>query len=117
MLRSPRIISELKRALAQAGSREIGGLLLENATGRQRIHLSPNLASAPGVLEVPGWWLRRMLNRKDESGLTPVAFFHSHSDTLEPSHTDLESMSSLRLPWIILRYRGDDLTWITLNYK
>lgn len=115
MLRSAHVLAELKRALLQAGRREIGGLLLENSSGDQRIHLAPNLASDPGALEVPGWWLARMLDRPHASGFRPVAFLHSHLTTLEPSDTDLHSMKRSALPWIILRYENEQLTWVTLG--
>jgi proteasome lid subunit RPN8/RPN11 len=111
MLSCTTIIAELKRALACARGREIGGLLLEDAQGRQRIHLAPNLLQEPGCLEVPGWWLNRMLQRQDDSGFRPVAFFHSHLTTLEPSEADRAAMHRLTLPWIILRIEAGHLAW------
>jgi proteasome lid subunit RPN8/RPN11 len=111
MLSCPRIIAELERAFAWAGGREIGGLLFEDSAGRQRICITPNLLREPGALEVPGWWLKRMLRRRDPSGFRPVAFFHSHLSVLEPSATDRAAMRRLTLPWIILRSEAGHLTW------
>lgn len=112
MLLCPTVITELERALARARDREIGGVLLQDSAGSQRIRLAPNLLEEPGALEVPGWWLRRMLERRDASGLRPIAFFHSHLSTLDLSDEDRVAMRAAPLPWIILQLDAGVLRWI-----
>ena len=111
MLRCPAIIAELERALFAARGREIGGLLFEDPAGRQRVYLAPNLSPEPGAFEAPGWWLQRMLQRRDASGFRPIAFLHSHLSTLELSDADRVAMRGLALPWIVLRSEARRLTW------
>jgi proteasome lid subunit RPN8/RPN11 len=115
MLHSPDVIRDLERALAQARGREIAGLLLDGPSGKQRIQLAPNLLSEPGVVEVPRWWMARMLRRRYTSDFRPVAFFHSHISSLQPSETDRASMRRSPLPWLIVRIQADRLTWTVLT--
>jgi proteasome lid subunit RPN8/RPN11 len=114
MLRSSHVIAELERALRLARGREIAGLLLEDPAGDQRLRLAPNLVSEPGAIEVPRWWLERMLRRREPSEYRPVAFLHSHVSSLEPSETDRSSMQRFPLPWIILRIEAGQLSWVVL---
>ena len=111
MFRSATVIGALQRAILAARGRDIRGLLLEDPAGEQRIQLAPNLVSEPGAAEVPGWWLERALRRRDPEGFRPVAFFHSHVSSLEPSETDCASMQGSSLPWIVLLVREGQLAW------
>jgi proteasome lid subunit RPN8/RPN11 len=105
------VIDELERALRSVGAREIAGIVFETPDGDQRVRLGPNLATEPGAVEIPGWWLTAMLQHTDQDGARPVAFFHSHLSTLEHSDTDRAAMSASPLPWIILRLEGGRLIW------
>jgi proteasome lid subunit RPN8/RPN11 len=115
MLHSPDVIRELEGALGRARGREIAGLLLEDSTGEQRIRLAPNLLNEPGTIEVPRWWLERMLTREDPPGYRPVAFFHSHVSSLDASDTDLAAIRHFHLPWLILRMDVGRLSWVVLT--
>lgn len=100
---SSAIIAELNRGLAQARGRELVGLLLEDDAGDQRIRLAPNLMSEPGRFEAPWWWFESLLGKPDRNGFVPVAFFHSHTSSLDLSERDRQSMTQLRLTWIVLK--------------
>ncbi|MET0533454.1 MAG: hypothetical protein ABW171_04450, partial [Steroidobacter sp.] len=112
MLRSPRVIGELERALANTGEHEIAGLLLEDATGEQRFQRAPNLCTEPCTIEVPRWWLERRL--RCGSVHRPIAFVHSHVTSLEPSDADRASLQNFPLPWIIVRLHAGKLEWAVL---
>lgn len=107
----PVVARELLQLVTAAHGFEVAGLLLENATGEQRIQRAPNLAREPGEAEVPRWWLDRTLARRDGAGFHPVAFFHSHRSSLEMSATDRESARTMSLPWIVLAVREGELAW------
>lgn len=111
VLLSATLIDELGRAILAARGHEIAGILLEDPAGEQRILLAPNLLSEPGAGEIPRWWLDRNLRRRDPAGLRPIAFFHSHVSSLEPSETDCVSMRGFSLPWIVLLVREGQLAW------
>lgn len=111
MLASATVIDELERALHHAGAREIAGLLLEAPDGSQCIRLAPNIASDSGTVEIPGWWICSQLQRIERDGARPIAFFHSHMSTLEPSDTDRVAVRDSPLPWIILLLDNGRLTW------
>jgi proteasome lid subunit RPN8/RPN11 len=100
---SSQAIAELGQALDQIRGRELGGLLLEDDAGNQHIRLAPNLMSEPGAFAAPAWWFENMLGKRDGNGFVPVAFFHTHTSSLELSDRDRESMKRLRLPWIVFK--------------
>ena len=102
---------DLLRLIAAARGLEVAGLLLGNAVGEQRILRAPNLQGEPGNVEIPRWWLDKMLSRRDHSGFRPIAFFHSHNSTLELSETDRGSLPSVPLPWVVLVARDGQLRW------
>jgi len=95
-------INELFALSKIASGHEVAGLLLENAAGEQRIERAPNLHSELGHVEIPGWWIDRMLVRQSYPGFQPVALFHSHVSSLELSETDRVSLNKFPLPWIVL---------------
>jgi proteasome lid subunit RPN8/RPN11 len=106
---SPAITRELMQLIVAARGLEVAGLLWENSAGEQRIQRAPNLHSEPGNVEIPGWWLERLLSRQDRSGFCPVAFFHSHTSSLDLSETDRASQRRMSLPWIVLMVTDDRL--------
>ena len=114
LLHSSHVIAELERAVRLARGREIAGLLLEDPAGDQLLRLAPNLLNEPGQIEVPGWWLERMLHRRDPSEYRPVAFLHSHVSSLDLSETDRASIQGFPLPWIVLRIDTDGLRWVVV---
>ena len=111
MFRSTHLIGELERAILAARGREIAGLLLESSDGEQRIRRAPNLLSDPGETELPRWWLDRALASGLTGELRPIAFFHSHTTSLDLSEADRASMVGFPLPWIVLLLREGRLTW------
>jgi proteasome lid subunit RPN8/RPN11 len=105
-------INELFALTKVARGLEVAGLLLENAAGEQRIQRAPNLHSEPGNIEIPRWWIDRMLVRQSPPGFRPVAFFHSHVSSLELSETDRASLDNFPLPWIVLMVKDGQLEWV-----
>lgn len=110
MLR-PAAIVELTRAIARARGLEIGGLVLEEPSGAQRIQLAPNLQAKPGAFEAPRWWFDVRIGRCDPCGYRPVAFFHSHCSSLDLSSRDRESLRGSPLPWIVVCAHSGQLAW------
>jgi proteasome lid subunit RPN8/RPN11 len=110
MLR-PAAIVELARAIACARGLEIGGLLLEEPSGAQRIQLAPNLQTEPGSFEAPRWWFDARIGRCDLHGYRPVAFIHSHGSSLDLSDVDRESLRGSTLPWIVVCVDSGRLAW------
>jgi proteasome lid subunit RPN8/RPN11 len=108
---STAVTGELKRMITTARGLEVAGLLLENPAGEQRIQRAPNLQSEPGHVEIPRWWLDRMLGRQDCAGFRPIAFFHTHVLSLELSETDRASLDNAVLPWIVLMVNDGQIKW------
>ena len=110
MLR-PAAIEELARAIANARGLEVGGLVLEEPSGAQRIQLAPNLRAEPDAFEAPRWWFDVRIGRCDPGGYRPVAFFHSHCSSLDLSSRDRESLRGFPLPWIVVCADSGRLAW------
>ena len=106
------VICELFALIMAARGLEVAGLLLENSSGEQRIQRAPNLNSEPGNVEIPRWWIERMLARQSFHGFRPVAFFHSHVSSMELSETDRASLHNFPLPWIVLMAQDGQLRWV-----
>lgn len=106
------VISELFALITATRGLEVAGLLLENTAGEQRIQRAPNLHSEPGNVEIPRWWIDRMLARQSFPGFWPVAFFHSHVSSVELSETDRVSLHNFPLPWIVLIAKDGQLDWV-----
>ena len=105
------VIRELFALIMAARGLEVAGLLLENSSGEQRIQRAPNLNSEPGNVEIPRWWIDKMLARQSFHGFHPVAFFHSHVSSMELGETDRASLHNFPLPWIVLMTKDGQLDW------
>jgi len=108
---SDAILELLRRCLLVAGCREVCGVLLEGADGKQEFFRLNNFAVENHRFTTADFEFRRARRYAEHRGLRRIAFIHSHLRGTLMSLDDERFFLKDTIPWVIVTLEADRLIW------